>query len=613
MNQIIRTAFLLVLGCSLAYGSFFSQIFAEQVEQVNISKSIGKADLPQIAVLDNDVYIVWRDNTPGNEDIYFTKSPDSGFSFTDPVNLSDNAGPSAFPRLSIVGKNIYSVWYDYTPGQSDIFFAKSLDGGNSFETISLSDNGGVSYNPWVAAHENNVYVVWNDETPNLNTLNITKPKNIDVALVPLSILVATSHDGGSAFDVSKLSDSQFDSWNPRISVYQNYVYVVWNQKTQTGNEIFFAVSNDSGETFSKPINLSNSAAGSLDAGIEASDDNVYVIWQESESGTNNIFFTMSDNNGNSFSNPIKISNDGSAELTRDTQIIASQNNVYIVWFDKSAEGGTFFVRSDDFGRAFSKPINLSGKVPNVAMAQITSYQDDLYVIWQDSRLGNGDVFLRKSTDKGKSFGSTVNISHDESESNLSILGPQVAAVNDKVYTIFEKINESGSDLYVDQRSKVKSVQNGTLILQTIDGAINVETNFDKETIDKDEPVNINLKFFDASTNQPLNQVNYSLSIDDVQGNSIVPLQNLFVESGMDNQTVTFDKSGPYTITISVHEIGSNTFSDSDYSRTTNGIITVIPEFPVGTLIVIIIGLALGLILNKSSVLIKNKMNSYSQL
>ena len=126
-------------------------------------------------------------------------------------------------------------------------------------------------------------------------------------------------------------------------------------------------------------------------------------------------------------------------------------------------------------------------------------------------------------------------------------------------------------------------------------------------------MNINLKFFDASTNHQPNQVNYSLSIDDVQGNSIVPLQNLFVESGMDNQTVTFDKSGPYTITISVHEIGSNTFSDSDYSRTTNGIITVIPEFPVGTLIVIIIGLALGLILNKSSVLIKNKMNSYSQL
>src|SRR3990172_9717373 len=232
-NSLFGSIFLIILCLAIFFSIFNSEIFAERIHQVNVSKNPGKSDLAQLLAVDNNVYIVWKDNSIGNEEIFFAKSSDSGKGFDNSLNLSNNNGTSAFPRMSVIEKNIYVTWYDYTPGQSDIFFAKSFDGGNSFETTNLSDNGGVSYNPWVAAHENNVYVVWNDETPNLNKLNITKPKNIDVSLVPLSILVATSHDGGSTFDISKLSDSQFDSWNPRISIYQNYVYVVWNQKTQT--------------------------------------------------------------------------------------------------------------------------------------------------------------------------------------------------------------------------------------------------------------------------------------------------------------------------------------------------------------------------------------------
>ena len=193
--KTLQFIFILVLGCTIASTFLVPQIIEEQIEQVNVSTSKGKSDHAQLNVFENNVFIVWKDDSSGNEEIYFIKSSDSGISFDDSLNLSNNDGLSAFPRISVVDKNIYVTWYDYTPGQSDIFFAKSNDGGNSFETINLSNNPGVSYNPWVAAYGNNVFVVWNDETPSLTNLQITKPKNIDVALGTLDILLATSRDG----------------------------------------------------------------------------------------------------------------------------------------------------------------------------------------------------------------------------------------------------------------------------------------------------------------------------------------------------------------------------------------------------------------------------------
>ena len=595
-NSLFGSIFLIILCLAIFFSIFNSEIFAERIQQVNVSKNPGKSDLAQLLAVDNNVYIVWKDNSVGNEEIFFAKSSDSGKGFDNSLNLSNNNGTSAFPRMSVIGKNIYVTWYDYTPGQSDIFFAKSFDGGNSFETVNLSNNGGVSYNPWVAASDNNVFVVWNDETPQLANLKITKPENVDVTLGTLDILLAKSNDGGSTFDFLNLSDTQENSWNPRITVYENNVYVVWNEKIESNYEIFFASSTDGGKSFSKPTNLSSTANLSQDAGIEAFGNYVYVIWQETSTGSVDIFFTKSDNKGISFSEPIKISNDGTSEITRDTQMVVLENNVYVVWFDKSTANGVFFVKSEDNGRTFSTPINLSGELPDVQMAQIAAFEDRLYVIWQDSSLGNSEVFLRKSHDKGQSFGSIVNISKDDSESHLFILGPQIFAENQNVYTVFEKMGEGGSDLFLYVMEE-DYLQNGTLGLQTIDGAVNVEIGIDKEKLEPETPLTFNLKFLDPVTGQLLKNVNYSFIMEDVDGYPIMNNQNQLAPDGHDFQTVKFTKLGPVRIIIDIKGLGGEPH-DTTYVGSVSAILSVIPEFPSGAIITMVIFLSLVTLIGK---------------
>ena len=44
--------------------------------------------------------MVWQDNTPNNDDIFFAVSTDGGLTFSEPENISENTGFSVDPQIS---------------------------------------------------------------------------------------------------------------------------------------------------------------------------------------------------------------------------------------------------------------------------------------------------------------------------------------------------------------------------------------------------------------------------------------------------------------------------------------------------------------------------------
>ena len=92
----------------------------------------------------------------GDGDIYFRTSTDGGATFSSTtINLSNSAGSSVDPKIATVsGNNVYVVWSNFiTPGNFDILFKKSTDGGASFSDtpINLSNNTRSSSTPEIAA------------------------------------------------------------------------------------------------------------------------------------------------------------------------------------------------------------------------------------------------------------------------------------------------------------------------------------------------------------------------------------------------------------------------------------------------------------------------------
>ena len=98
------------------------------------------------------------------------------------------------------------------------------------------------------------------------------------------IFFAASRDAGHTFNTPKnLSNkSTSNSEHPQISTEGNNVYVVWDEHDPVtfASEVYFSKSNNNGENFSAPENLSNSEGNA----------GVYVAWNESSGNNSEIFF-----------------------------------------------------------------------------------------------------------------------------------------------------------------------------------------------------------------------------------------------------------------------------------------------------------------------------------
>ena len=376
--------------------------------------------LVQQNVVDNNVYVVWSESIPGNSDIFFARSADNGQTFNSPQNISQNTGNSNLPQISYQGNNVYVTWSDHTLGSVNVFFAFSTDNGQTFSSPqNISQNTGDSGLSQISSQGNNVYVVW---------------QNLDNG----DVFFAFSTDNGQTFSSpANISNNTGESRNPQISSQGNNVYVVWEDFTPGISDIFFAFSTDNGQTFSSPQNISENDGESFFPRISSQENNVYVTWADesfrSTPGNSDIFFVRSADNGQTFSSPQNISeNDG---ISTDPQISSQGNNVYVVWEDNAfpLRPDIFFAFSTDNGQTFSSPENVSQNPRSSFNPQISSQGNNVYVVWgDDSPIPNPDIFFAFSTDNGQTFSSPANISKNTSDS----FDPRISSQGNNVYVVW---------------------------------------------------------------------------------------------------------------------------------------------------------------------------------
>lgn len=232
---------------------------------------------PQIAISGNDLYIVL--GTGGTEslsEIYFVKSTDKGETFEEVVNLSNTHSWSRAPQIAVHGSTVYVVWQDFSDGNYEIFYRKSVDKGSTFgEILNLSNTTGSSDVPEISAHGNNMYIVWTEFTSGFS-----------------EILYVKSSDNGITFrNGANLSNStSAHSIFPNILSDGEYVYIVWIDFEPGNSDVFFRFSGNMGETFSEITNLSNSNADSSHPQIDSFGKDLYFTWEDNSPGNYDIFF-----------------------------------------------------------------------------------------------------------------------------------------------------------------------------------------------------------------------------------------------------------------------------------------------------------------------------------
>lgn len=215
----------------------------------NISNS-ATASGAEIAVdSKGNINVVWLNATTSTSPVsytaFFSRSSDGGATFSTPQSISHPG--SSVGVLGVAADSsgtIYVLWSDNSAGNYEIFFTRSIDGGNTFsapQTISHAGSNSAG-GQMVVDSNGNINVVWNDNSSG-----------------SYSGFLSRSVDGGASFsppvNLPAADQMNIDSAGNIYLAWVGPSTRVFSGVTYQGYSIFFSTSSDGGATFSSPTDV----------------------------------------------------------------------------------------------------------------------------------------------------------------------------------------------------------------------------------------------------------------------------------------------------------------------------------------------------------------------
>jgi hypothetical protein len=266
------------------------------------------------------------------------------------------------------------------------------------------------------------------------------------------------------------------------------VYSTWVQENETGGDadVFFAKSEDGGQTFGDPINLSSNEDWSRAQRIAVADNHVHVVWLDydndgpgtppSSEDSAIVTVSSSDDGGETFDDAVLVGEPEATENDEALQIEATtttatadgnnnntnddDSNVYISWVSDAFEeiaGNLNFAKSDDSGESFEVTEQLVDGVDDVEMKVVAAasvgddYDDDnIYLAGDaassgDTSDGVDQIFFQRSTDGGETFDDPIVLedvdSSEGSEEHVSFESMEVD--DDEIQETWQRYPDPG--------------------------------------------------------------------------------------------------------------------------------------------------------------------------
>jgi len=397
----------------------------------NLSKTASSSFSPAMASKGQTIYIVWTDSANGTLDIFLTRSPDGGQTFSSPINVSESSEASTNAVIAVSGTTVYVAWEEFlsAKGESDIFFKKVEDNDGLLTrsaSINLSPSDPVcgdaaddpcpSQFPTMAADGDQVLVAWSEATNYVLADITTGNTGKDFRVVHSQIRLVGSADRGASFNLIASSPKTISkqvntiSLNPSMAASDGKYFIAWSDfippNTQQGDAKIFFRGFD-GAVFNPPIAsiegvLSKTIRGSGSPSLAAAGGNAYLVWEGTPATAtgcqpgSDIFFLKSTDGFATVpsGDPINIS--ATSCRANNGSLSVSGEQVYVVWEDNAPGlSGILFRKSTDGGTTFSQAVKLTNTGGSVAAPALSADADALYFAWEDAVLGNLEIFFSK--------------------------------------------------------------------------------------------------------------------------------------------------------------------------------------------------------------------------
>ncbi|NGX33423.1 MAG: hypothetical protein K1060chlam4_01490, partial [Candidatus Anoxychlamydiales bacterium] len=249
------------------------------------------------------------------------------------------------------------------------------------------------------------------------------------------IQVTSSSDYGANWNTPiDLSDIGQNATTPCFAngSTEKNVYAAWVRSNGTNDIVQFSSSLNFAQNWISPQDLSATGQNASNPHMITNfiGDHVYSIWTRSNGINNIIQFSRSSDFGQTFSNPVDLSDVGQSAATPQIATNINENCVCAIWTRSNGTNDIIqFKHSPDYGANWNSTLDLSETGENARNPRIITNGSSIYAIWARQESGNYRAQFRKSTDSGDTFSDVI----DLSPSGFDVKNSRIVTSNDAKY------------------------------------------------------------------------------------------------------------------------------------------------------------------------------------
>ena len=234
----------------------------------------------------------------------------------------------------------------------------------------------------------------------------------------------------------------------------------WLDAREGSSGVWMSRSTDGGRTWApnRPIYTDPTCPCCRTAVAVAGDGAIYVAWRAVLQGdVRDVVVSRSDDDGKSWSAPVRARDDGwvypGCPHAGPSLEVDARGTLHLGWWTgKEGEAGVYYARSENGGRTFAAQPIAVGKHARPAHIQLALDADSAVVVaWDD---GHGEiprVLLRRSTDGGKSFGPTAELS----DPGVAASYPVVAVYGDSLAVAWSQTTAAEHRAKLEEREDMR--------------------------------------------------------------------------------------------------------------------------------------------------------------
>jgi len=242
---------------------------------------------------------------------------------------------------------------------------------------------------------------------------------------------------------------------------QGNLYTAWQDFRNGDADIYFSYSDNKGKSWYPAIKINDDESDAFQDSASVtvgSNGLIYVAWQDNRSGDANIYFSQSEDMGQTWTPNIIINDDDDGQISfEDSPKLATDNTgkIYLAWRSYADSQFEIYFAHADGGDGWSESVKLNARPvqtdPDSTVRDNPSLaidnQGNVYVIWQDYRHGNADIYFAISNDGGSTWGTNLMVNDDEGQAKQS--NPHLVVDNSgMVHAVWEDYRNGESDIYM---------------------------------------------------------------------------------------------------------------------------------------------------------------------